>query len=117
YLGAIRPMVDAQREVDSVVLVADLHALTVEHEPARVREHTLEVARLLLAAGVDPARSLLYVQSHVPEHTELHYLLQCATRYGQAHRMIQFREKGTARSRLSLLTYPVLMAGDILLPE
>jgi tryptophanyl-tRNA synthetase len=117
YLGAIRPMVDAQHEVDSVVLVCDLHALTVEHDPAALRTYTREVVTMLLAAGVDPAASLLYVQSHVPEHTELHYLLECATRYGEAHRMIQFKEKGGARSRLSLLTYPVLMAADILLHD
>lgn len=77
----------------------------------------MEQAALLLAAGLDPSRSLLYVQSQVPQHTELHYLLECATSYGEAHRMIQFREKATAQQqvRLSLLTYPVLMAADILL--
>jgi tryptophanyl-tRNA synthetase len=132
-LGAIRPVVAAQydtpsrastwagpeRQRSSVVLVPDLHALTVEHDPARVRELTLEVATLLLAAGVDPDRSLCYVQSHVPEHTELHYLLECATGYGEAHRMIQFKEKATgqAQVRLSLLTYPTLMAADILLHD
>src|SRR5438067_8313455 len=89
--------------------------MTVEHDPAGLRELTLEVTALLLAAGVDPDRSLFYVQSHVPEHTELHYLLECATGYGEAHRMIQFKEKSTPQSRLSLLTYPVLMAADILL--
>jgi tryptophanyl-tRNA synthetase len=115
YLGAIRPMVDSQHDVDSVVAVVDLHALTVTHDPARVRELTMEVATLLLAAGVDPEVSLLYVQSHVPEHTELHYLLECVTGYGEAHRMIQFKEKSGAHTRLSLLTYPVLMAADILL--
>jgi tryptophanyl-tRNA synthetase len=118
-VGAIRPMVAAQFDTPSVVLVPDLHALTVEHDPARVRELTLEVATLLLAAGVDPERSLLYVQSHVPEHTELHYLLECATSYGEAHRMIQFKEKAASQQqvRLSLLTYPTLMAADILLHD
>ncbi len=106
YLGAIRPMVDSQHHTDSVVAVVDLHALTITHDPPRVRALTLEAATLLLAAGVDPDVSLLYVQSHVPEHTELHYLLECATGYGEAHRMIQFREKSTAQTRLSLLTYP-----------
>jgi len=112
-LGAIRPAV----EHESVILVADLHALTVEHDPARVRKLTREVATVLLAAGVDPDRSLFYVQSHVPEHTELHYLLECATSYGEAHRMIQFKEKAATQRqvRLSLLTYPTLMAADILL--
>jgi tryptophanyl-tRNA synthetase len=117
YLGAIRPVVDSQREDPSVVTVVDLHALTVTHDPARVRALTLEVATLLLASGVDPDVSTVYVQSHVPAHTELHYLLECATGYGEARRMIQFKEKSTAGSRLSLLTYPVLMAADILLHD
>jgi len=119
YLGAIRPMVDAQHAVDPVVLVVDLHALTVEHDPAAVRARTLEYAALLLAAGVDPDVSLLYVQSHVPEHSELHYLLEATTGYGEAQRMIQFKEKSAnqERVRLSLLTYPVLMASDILLHD
>jgi tryptophanyl-tRNA synthetase len=122
-LGAIRPMVAAQYETESVVMVADLHALTVEHDPHRVRTLTMEQATMLLAAGVDPDRSLFYVQSQVPQHTELHYLLECAAGYGEAHRMIQFREKAEkARQerghvRLSLLTYPVLMAADILLHD
>jgi tryptophanyl-tRNA synthetase len=104
-----------------VIFVADLHALTAEHDPRRVRELVLEQATLLLAAGVDPDRSLFYVQSHVPQHAELHYLLECATSYGEAHRMIQFQERarraGQRHVRLSLLTYPVLMAADILLHD
>jgi tryptophanyl-tRNA synthetase len=118
-LGAIRPTVAGQRDHDSIILVVDLHAMTVEHDPAGLRERTLEVATMLLAAGVDPARSLFYVQSHVPAHTELHYLLECVTSYGEAHRMIQFKEKAAAQQqvRLSLLTYPTLMAADILLHD
>jgi tryptophanyl-tRNA synthetase len=114
-LGAIRPAI----EEDSVILVCDLHALTVEHDPKQVRELTREVATVLLAAGLDPARAPFYVQSHVPEHTELHYLLECATSYGEAHRMIQFKEKAATQQqvRLSLLTYPTLMAADILLHD
>ncbi|MPY80904.1 MAG: tryptophan--tRNA ligase, partial [Actinophytocola sp.] len=118
YLAAIRPIVrPADRRKDTVVVISDLHALTLEHDPADVRRRTLEFATLLLAAGVDPDSCLFLVQSHVPEHAELHYLLECTTGYGEAQRMIQFREK-TARQqhvRLSLLTYPVLMAADILL--
>ncbi|MDQ7902918.1 tryptophan--tRNA ligase [Phytohabitans sp. ZYX-F-186] len=115
-LGAIRPVVAAQRRTRPVTFVADLHAMTVAHDPAGLRQLTLEVAQLLLAAGVDPDRSLFYAQSQVPEHAELHYLLECATRYGEAHRMIQFKERSSRRgARLSLLTYPVLMAADILL--
>jgi len=120
YLGAIRPMVAAQRDAEhSTVFIADLHALTVEHGPAELHTRTLENAALLLAAGVDPDVTTLYVQSHVPEHAELHYLLESATHYGEVHRMIQFREKsaGNAVVRLSLLTYPVLMAADILLHD
>ena len=116
YLGAIRPMVADQAHSESVVFVSDLHALTLEHRPADVHAATLENATLLLAAGVDPIRTTFYVQSHLPETSELHYLLECATAYGEAQRMIQFREKGAGQPhvRLSLLTYPVLMAADIL---
>jgi tryptophanyl-tRNA synthetase len=116
-LGAIRPLVADQDHTDSIALIADLHALTVEHDPDRVRASTLEQAGVLLAAGLDPARTALTVQSQVPEHTELHYLLESVTGYGEAARMIQFREKSAAGGpvRLSLLTYPVLMAADILL--
>lgn len=116
YLGAIRPMIADQTHGESLIFIADLHALTVEHRPANVHAATLENATLLLAAGVDPDRATLYVQSHVRETTELHYLLECATAYGEAQRMIQFKEKGAGQShvRLSLLTYPVLMAADIL---
>jgi tryptophanyl-tRNA synthetase len=122
YLGAIRPVVDAQHRTESVAMVADLHALTVEHHPARVRALSREVASVLLAAGVDPRRALCYLQSHVPEHAEMHYLLECATGYGEAHRMIQFKERAGQQTngqhtRLSLLTYPVLMAADILLHD
>jgi tryptophanyl-tRNA synthetase len=119
YLGAIRPMVNAQRTSNSVVMIADLHALTVEHDPVHLRRLTSDVLTTLLAAGVDPIAALCYVQSDVPEHAVLHYLLECATGYGEAARMIQFKEKGASQHqvRLSLLTYPVLMAADILLHD
>lgn len=118
-LGAIRPLVLAQDQSDSIVMIVDLHALTVEHDPARVRELTLEQARVLIAAGIDPQRTTMYVQSHLPEHAQLHYLLECATGFGEARRMIQFKEKsaGPDPVRLSLLTYPVLMAADVLLHD
>ncbi len=117
YVGAIRPIVAEQAIADTVVLVSDLHALTLDHRPDEVRRRTLEFATLLLAAGADPDVCLFTVQSHVPEHCELHYLLECATGYGEAQRMIQFKEKARRQEgvRLSLLTYPVLMASDILL--
>jgi tryptophanyl-tRNA synthetase len=100
-----------------VVFISDLHALTIAHDPAAVQRRTLEFAMLLLAAGADPEECLFLVQSHVPEHTELHYLLECTTAFGEAQRMIQFKEKSRRQQqvRLSLLTYPVLMAADILL--
>lgn len=118
-LGAIRPLIAAQEERESIVMIVDLHALTVEHDPARVRELTLEQAGILLACGVDPDRTTLYVQSHLAEHAQLHYLLECTTGFGEARRMIQFREAmaGSDPVRLSLLTYPVLMAADILLHD
>lgn len=118
-LGAIRPLVAAQDHADSIAMIADLHSLTVEHDPDLVRALTLEQATVFLAAGVDPARTALIVQSQVPEHTELHFLLECLTGYGEAARMIQFKEKSAAGGpvRLSLLTYPVLMAADILLHD
>jgi tryptophanyl-tRNA synthetase len=119
YLGAIRPMLDASAQTNSTVMIADLHALTVEHDPARLRSLTAELLATLLACGVDPLTTPIYVQSDVPEHAELHYLLECATGYGEAARMIQFRQKaaGPEPVRLSLLTYPVLMAADILLHD
>jgi tryptophanyl-tRNA synthetase len=115
HVGAIAPIVSDQ--TDTVVFISDLHALTLQHDPADVRRRTLEFATLLLAAGADPDACLFLVQSHVPEHTELHYLLECATGYGEAQRMIQFKEKAGRQQqvRVSLLTYPILMAADILL--
>jgi tryptophanyl-tRNA synthetase len=99
--------------------VVDLHALTVGPDPAVLRERTRRTAAQYLAAGVDPARSILFVQSHVPEHAELAWLLSCQTGYGEASRMTQFKDKaakqGTDGTTVGLFTYPVLMAADILL--
>jgi tryptophanyl-tRNA synthetase len=118
-LGAMRPLVDAQETTDSIAMIADLHALTLDHDPAQVRATTIEVATLLLAAGIDPERTPIIANSQLPEHTELHYLLECVTGFGEASRMIQFKEKsaGGRPVRLSLLTYPVLMAADILVHD
>ena len=122
-IGAIRPMLAAQDVGEpaperNIVALVDLHALTVEHRPHEVRATTLEHATILLAAGLDPARSTMYVQSQVSQHTELHYLLECVTGFGEAQRMIQFKEQtAKGHNRLSLLTYPVLMAADILLHD
>jgi tryptophanyl-tRNA synthetase len=93
--------------------------MTMDHDPSQVRAATLEVAAVLLAAGVDPDRTPIIANSQVPEHTELHYLLECVAGFGEATRMIQFKEKsaGDRPVRLSLLTYPVLMAADILVHD
>jgi tryptophanyl-tRNA synthetase len=118
-LGAIRPIVAAQSTSDTIVFLADLHALTIAQDASDVRARTVEQATVLLAAGLEPDRALLYVQSQVSAHTELHYLLECATGVGEAQRMIQYKEKAARHEhvRLSLLTYPVLMAADILLHD
>jgi len=114
-LGALRPMTAAQEDADCFYGIADLHALTVRHDPTSVRAHTTEMAALLLAVGLD--RSTLFVQSRVPAHTELAYLLECVATTGELNRMIQFKEKGRGvdSTRVSLFTYPALMAADILL--
>ncbi len=116
-LGAIGRWVDDQRGAETLYGVADLHALTTEHDPAGVRAGTLEQVALLIAAGLDPARSTVFVQSHVPAHAELHWLLEATAHDGELRRMIQFKEKAAKREsvRSALLAYPVLMAADILL--
>jgi tryptophanyl-tRNA synthetase len=118
YVGAVRPLVErsAGPGEQTLAFVADLHAMTVDHDPGRLREQTRELAATLLACGLDDAT--LFAQSAVPAHTELAYLLECTAAYGEMTRMIQFKEKaGRERgaARLSLLTYPALMAADILL--
>lgn len=116
-LAAVRPMVRDQDAVPTVAFVADLHAMTVEHDPAALAELTREAAAIALAAGLDPRRSVLFAQSQVPEHAVAHYLLESTATFGESQRMIQFREKAAGQDsvRLSLLTYPTLMAADILL--
>ncbi|MFD7575581.1 tryptophan--tRNA ligase [Streptomyces sp. NPDC059810] len=121
YLGAVRQWVEVdQYKAEALFSVVDLHALTVEHDPARVRRLSRQAATLLLAAGLDPKRCTLFVQSHVDEHARLSYLLECTATDGELRRMIQYKEKSVQAQaagegvRLSLLTYPVLMAADIL---
>ncbi|WP_432156013.1 tryptophan--tRNA ligase [Streptomyces sp. bgisy153] len=121
YLGAMRQWaaVDQHRS-DALFCVVDLHALTVDHDPARVRRLSRQAATLLLAAGLDPELCTLFVQSHVDEHARLSYVLECVATDGEMRRMIQYKEKAARERvrggsvRLSLLTYPVLMAADIL---
>lgn len=119
YLGALRHWVALQESHDCFYCVVDLHAITAGHEPAALRRRTLVSAAQLLAVGVDPARSTLFVQSHVPEHAQLAWVLSCITGFGEASRMTQFKDKsakgGAASSSVGLFTYPVLQAADILL--
>jgi len=119
YLGALLSWVEMQETYDAFYAVVDLHALTVEVAPATLRERTRRTAAQYLAAGVDPARSTVFVQSHVSEHAQLAWVLSCITGFGEASRMTQFKDKsgkhGAEGTTLGLFTYPVLMAADILL--
>jgi len=118
YLGALRNWVLLQEEFDCAYAVADLHAITVRQEPAKLRQQTNEMFALLLAIGLDPEKSLLFVQSQVPEHTQLSWLLACHTQFGELSRMTQFKDKSAKHAdniNAGLFTYPVLMAADILL--
>ncbi len=119
YLGALRQWVALQEDHEAFYCVVDLHALTVGPDPAQLRRRTRLVAAQYLAAGVDPARSTLFVQSQVPEHAQLAWVLGCLTGFGEASRMTQFKDKsqreGADRTTVGLFTYPVLQAADILL--
>ncbi len=116
YLGALRRFADGQPAQEGFFFVADLHAMTTPHDPKRLRDLTTETAALFFAAGLDPEYSTVFVQSHVPAHVELSYLLECTAHVGELGRMIQFKEKGgRPGTRASLFTYPCLMAADILL--
>ncbi len=119
YLGALRQWVDLQEEHQPFFFIADLHAITVEQDPKVLRERTLRAAAQLLAAGVDPERSAIFVQSQVPAHAQLGWVLQCLAGFGEARRMTQFKDKsakgGEGASSVGLFTYPILQAADILL--
>jgi tryptophanyl-tRNA synthetase len=119
YLGALTSWVALQETHDAVYCVVDLHAITMGHEPELLRERTRVTAAQYLAAGIDPERSLLFVQSHVPAHAQLQWVLGCITGFGEANRMTQFKDKsardGTSGASVGLFTYPVLQAADILL--
>jgi tryptophanyl-tRNA synthetase len=119
YLGALRQWVDLQRDHQPFYMVVDLHAITVEQDPKQLRERTLRAAAQLLAMGVDPERSAVFVQSQVPAHAQLGWVLQCLTGFGEARRMTQFKDKsakgGEGAASVGLFTYPVLQAADILL--
>ncbi len=119
YLGALTSWVALQDDYEAIYSVVDLHALTVGPDPAVLRDRTRRTAAQYLAAGVDPERSILFVQSHVAEHAELAWILSCHTGFGEASRMTQFKDKsakqGSEGTTVGLFTYPVLMAADILL--
>jgi tryptophanyl-tRNA synthetase len=117
YLGAIRQFVQLQERAECLFCVVDLHAMTVPWDPAALARDTRTVAALYLACGIDPERSVVFVQSHVPQHAELAWILGCLATFGELGRMTQFKDKGQGRASVSLglFAYPVLMAADILL--
>ncbi len=119
YLGAVRQWVVLQETHDTVYCVVDLHAITVPQDPADLRRRTRVAAAQLFAAGIDADRSIVFVQSHVPEHVELAWVLACITGFGEASRMVQFKDKsakgGADAASVGLFTYPILQAADILL--
>ncbi|WP_404952509.1 tryptophan--tRNA ligase [Streptomyces sp. ARC12] len=119
YLGAVRQWVALQEAHDAFYMVVDLHAITIPQDPAELRANTRLAVAQLLAAGVDPERCTLFVQSHVPEHAQLGWVMNCLTGFGEASRMTQFKDKsakqGADRATVGLFTYPVLQVADILL--
>ncbi|MDQ3308488.1 MAG: tryptophan--tRNA ligase, partial [Actinomycetota bacterium] len=119
YLGALRHWVSLQFDHDAYYCVVDMHAITVDYDPQILRERTLGSVAQLIAMGVDPSQCTLFVQSHVPEHAQLAWVLGCVTGFGEAARMTQFKDKSTKggqeRTTVGLFTYPVLQAADILL--
>ena len=117
YIGGFRQYAQTQELGEAFFCIVDLHSITVEYDPRDLHERTLDLFTMLVATGLDPARSTVFAQSHVTAHAEASWLLSAVTSYGQLGRMTQFKEKGGAREFVSagLFTYPVLMAGDILL--
>jgi tryptophanyl-tRNA synthetase len=117
YSGGFRQYVATQEQGEAFFCIVDLHAITITHDPAALREGTLDIAAMLFATGLDPDRSTVFAQSHVTAHAEAAWLLSSVTSYGQLGRMTQFKEKSEEEDFISaaLFTYPVLMAGDVLL--
>ena len=119
YLGAVKQWVELQQDHDAFYCVVDLHALTVETEPALLRRRTLVAAAQLIALGLNPEKCTLFIQSHVPEHNQLGWVLECLAGFGEASRMTQFKDKsqksGADRTVVGLFTYPILQAADIML--
>ncbi len=118
YLGALKNWKALSDEFDCVFAVADLHAITVRQEPAKLRKQTADVLALLLALGIDPEKNVLFIQSQVPQHSQLAWVLNCFTQFGEMSRMTQFKDKSASHAdnvNVGLFSYPVLMAADILL--
>lgn len=118
YLGALKNWKNMQDEFECIYAVADLHAITVRQESAQLRKNIYSMFALLLALGLDPQKSIMFIQSHVPEHAQLSWLLSCYTQFGELSRMTQFKDKSAKHAdnvNAGLFTYPVLMAADILL--
>lgn len=118
YLGAMRGWADFQQDFDTVFGIADLHSITVRQDPQKLRQQTIQLYALLMSVGLDPDRSILFIQSHVPQHSQLSWLLNCYTQFGELSRMTQFKDKSAQHSdnvNAGLFTYPCLMAADILL--
>lgn len=114
YIGAIRHWVRLQQEYDCLLLMVDLHALTVRNDPAELRRRSYEFAALYIACGIDPGRATVFLQSHVPQHTQLAWVLSCVTPFGRLGRMTQFKDKSRRHANninAGLFTYPVLIGG------
>ncbi len=118
YLGAVKNWVKLQEDYNCLYMLADLHALTIRIDPAVLRRNSMELFALYIACGIDPEKNLLFFQSHVPQHAELSWILNCYTMFGELNRMTQFKDKSAKNAEninAGLFTYPVLMAADILL--
>lgn len=117
YLGALKNWVNLQDDYDSVFCIVNMHAITLPQDPAALRKATLDLARIYLASGIDPEKAIIFIQSDVPAHAELAWILSCVARMGELERMTQFKDKGknSERAGVGLFTYPILMAADILL--
>lgn len=118
YIGAIKNWEKMQDEYNCAYFIADLHSLTVRQDPAALRKQSIDAFALLLACGIDPEKSLIFIQSHVPTHAELSWILSCYTQFGELSRMTQFKDKSAKHAdnvNAGLFTYPALMAADILL--
>lgn len=118
YLGAIKNWVDLQNDYECLYAIMDMHSITVRQDPAELKKRTLDLLKIYLACGIDPEKNLLFVQSHVPSHAQLSWVLNCYTYMGELSRMTQFKDKSKGHGdniNAGLFTYPVLMAADILL--